>query len=62
MPASVTICANLLKSAWMTFVLLFPIIIPCLLERMVIYFKVYAKLEDVFLKRLIFFSTVAESI
>ena len=38
------ICANMAKSAWMAFVLYFPIIIPSLLERVVTFFNVYTKL------------------
>ena len=41
----VATCANMPKSAWMAFVLYFPIGIHCLLERVVIYFNVYTKLE-----------------
>ena len=33
------------KSAWMAFVLHLPIVISCLLKRMIIYFKDYTKLE-----------------
>ena len=60
---------NMSKSVWMAFVLHFPILIACLLEQVVTYFNVYAKLEGtrtneaVFLKRQnLIFSTVARSI
>ena len=39
------IFVNMSKSALMTFVLYFSIVIICLLERVLIYFKVYTKLE-----------------
>ena len=39
------ICTNVPKSAWIAFVLYFPIVIPCLLEGVVTYFNVYTKLE-----------------
>ena len=39
------ICVNMPKSAWMAFVLYFPIVMPCLLEGVVTYFNVFTKLE-----------------
>ena len=48
-PENADICVNMPKSARMAFVLYFPIVIPCLLERVLLYFNVYTKLE-VFLK------------
>ena len=39
------ICLNMPKSAWMAFVLYFSIVISCLLEGVVTYFNVYARLE-----------------
>ena len=39
------ICSNMPKSAWMAFVLYFPIVNSCLLERVATYFNVYTKLE-----------------
>ena len=39
------IWVNMPKSAWIAFVLYFPIVIPCLLEGMVTYFNVFTKLE-----------------
>ena len=39
------ICLNIPKSAWMAFVLYFSIVISCLLEGVVTYFNVYARLE-----------------
>ena len=36
---------NMPKSAWIAFVLYFPIVIPCLLEGVVTYFNVFTKLE-----------------
>ena len=38
-------CVNMPKSAWMAFVLHFPIVISFLLERVVTFFNVYTKLE-----------------
>ena len=55
-----TIFVNMPKSAWMTFVLPFPIVTPCLLESVITYFDVYAK--AVFLKRQnLIFSLVAST-
>ena len=48
-PENADICVTMPKSARMAFVLYFPIVIPCLLERVLPYFNVYRKLE-VFLK------------
>ena len=45
MPDYAGIYANMVKSGWMTFVLHFPNVIPCLLERVITYFNVYTKLE-----------------
>ena len=39
------ICVNMPKSAWIAFVLYFPIVIPCLLEGVNTYFNVFTKLE-----------------
>ena len=66
-PEYAEIGVNVPKSAWMAF---FPIVIPCLLEHVCIYFNVYTKLEvslknceAVFLKRQnLIFSVVAGSI
>ena len=43
--ASFTGICVITKSAWMAFVLHIPIVISCLLKRVIIYFKVYTKLE-----------------
>ena len=57
---------NILKSAWISFVLHTPIVILCLLERVITYFNEYFSLkgdEAVFLKRQkLIFSIVAGSI
>ena len=45
MPEYAGICVNMPKSAWIAFVLYFPIVIPCLLEGVVTYFNVFTKLE-----------------
>ena len=50
------ICTNMPKSAWVAFVLYFPIVIPCLLERVVTYFNVYTKLEVLVWKKMRLFS------
>ena len=39
------ICVNMPKSAWITFLLYFPIVIPCPLEGVVTYFNVFTRLE-----------------
>ena len=39
------IWVNMPKSAWIAFVLYFPIVVPCLLEGMVTYFNVLTSLE-----------------
>ena len=46
-PGCTGICVNILKSAWMIFVLRFPIVISCLLECVVTYFNAYTKQEVV---------------
>ena len=56
MPEYADICVNMPKSAWMAFVLYFPIVIPRLIERVLTYFNVYTKLELlVFRKMMLFF-------
>ena len=45
MPEYAGKCVNVPKSAWMTFVLHFPIVIFCLYKTVVNYFNVYMKLE-----------------
>ena len=44
-PENADVCVNMPKSSRMAFVLYFPIVIPCLLERVLTYFNVYTKLE-----------------
>ena len=59
------ICVNMPKSISMTFVLYFPNVILCLVERVVTYLNVYTKLEIIgyFLKKQnLIFSVVAGSI
>ena len=46
------ICVNVPKSAWMAFVLYFPVVIPCLLERVATYFNVFIKLEVLIMKEI----------
>ena len=41
MPKYAGICANMPKSAWIASDLNFPIVISCLLERVITYFNVY---------------------
>ena len=41
MPGYVWISMNMRKSCWMAFVLRFPILIPCLLKRLITYFIAY---------------------
>ena len=50
------ICTNMPKSAWMAFALDFSIVIPCLLERVITYFDVYAKLEVLVWRKMRLFS------
>ena len=45
MPEYAEKCVNVTKSAWMTFVLHFPIVIFCSYKTVVNYFNVYMKLE-----------------
>ena len=40
------ICVNMPKSTRIAFALYFPIVVPCLLECVVTYLNVYAKLEE----------------
>ena len=59
------ICVNMPKSISVTFVLYFPNVILCLVERVVTYLNVYTKLEIIgyFLKKQnLIFSVVAGSI
>ena len=44
-PEYTAICVNMPKSAWMAFVLHFPIVISCLLEHLIACFNVYMKLK-----------------
>ena len=46
----------MLKSAWIAFVLHFPIVIPCLLEGVVAYLNVYTELEVIVRRNLRLFS------
>ena len=46
MPEHAGICMNMSKSAWMTFVLLDSLVIPCLLECMVTYFNEVDSLKE----------------
>ena len=66
MPKYVGICVNMSKYAWVAFVIHVPILIPCLLERVVTYFnEIYSLKENevVFLNRQYFiFSVVAGNI
>ena len=50
------ICVNMPKSSWMAFALYFPIVIPCLLERVLTYFNVCRKLEVWVLRKMMLFS------
>ena len=52
MSAYARICVNMPKSAWMGFVLYFPIVIPCLLQYVETYFNVYRKLEVLVWKKM----------
>ena len=49
------ICVNIPKSARTAFVLYFPIVIPCLLERVLTYFNVDIKLEILVLRKMMLF-------
>ena len=49
------ICVNIPKSARTAFVLYFPIVIPCLLERVLTYFNAYTKLEVLVLRKMMLF-------
>ena len=49
------ICLNL-SEPWMAFVLYFPFVVPCLLERIVTYFKVYTKLQVLVWRKMRLFS------
>ena len=51
------ICVHMPKSAWMAFALYFPIVMPCLLERVLTYFNVCTKLEVFVLRRMMLFSS-----
>ena len=46
---------NMPGYVWMAFVLYFPIVIPCLLERVLTYFNAYTKLEVLVLRKMMLF-------
>ena len=56
MPGYTRICVNMPKYAWMAFVLHFPIVIPCLIKRVVSHFNAHMKLDVIVWRNMSLFS------